>query len=71
MATNLALDETLLMTAVALSGLKTKRETVNAALSEYIQRHRIPEILELFGTVDIDPSYDYKQLRQRNDETTC
>lgn len=58
----------LLATAFALSGLSTKRETVDAALSEFIQRRRAPELIELFGTADYDPSYDYKQLRQRNGE---
>jgi len=30
---------------------RTKRETVNAALEEYIQRHQQQEILTLFGKV--------------------
>jgi len=64
MAIDLALDETLLATAFALSGFGTKEETVDAALSEFIQRRRAPELIELFDTVDYDPSYDYKQLRQ-------
>jgi len=68
MAIDLAFDETLLATAFALSGLRTEQETVDAALCEFIQRRRAPEVIELFGTVDYDPSYDYKQLRQRNAE---
>jgi len=70
MATDLVLNETLLATACALSGFGTKEETVDAALSEFIQRRQAPEIIELFGTVDYDPTYDYKQLRQHNAEAS-
>ena len=65
MATNLALDEDLLSTALAVGGLKTKRETVNLALSEFIQRRRAKEVTDLFGSIDVDPGYDYKKHRDR------
>jgi len=68
MATNLALDDSLLTAAFSLFGLKTKRDTVNAALAEYVGKRRAPEIIALFGTVDYDPSYDYKTLRTRDDD---
>jgi len=68
MATNLALDNALLAQAFSLSGLKTKRETVNAALAEYVAKRRASEIVDLFGTVDYDPAYDYKALRNRSDD---
>jgi Arc/MetJ family transcription regulator len=64
MATNLALDEDLLDEALAVGGHKTKRETVNEALTEYIQRRKQAQILELFGTIDFDPEYDYKKQRR-------
>ncbi len=44
---------------------KTKRETVNAALGEYIAHRKQLEIVSLFGTLDYDPRYDYKRERQR------
>ena len=65
MATNLAIDETLLEEAKRISGRRTKRETVNEALAEYIQRRRQQEILELFGTSDFHPDYDPKAQRRR------
>ena len=65
MATNLAIDETLLEEAKRISGRRTKRETVNEALAEYIQRRRQQEILELFGTIDFHPDYDPKAQRRR------
>jgi Arc/MetJ family transcription regulator len=40
MPTNLALDEKLLKSAMKLSDFKTKRETVNLALKEFIERRR-------------------------------
>jgi Arc/MetJ family transcription regulator len=65
MATNLAIDPDLLEKALEVSGLKTKRETVNLALQEFINRHKQLEILDLFGKMDPDPNYDYKKGRTR------
>jgi Arc/MetJ family transcription regulator len=65
MATNLAIDQELLREAVAVSGLRTKKDTVNLALKEFINRRRQMEILNLFGKMDPDPDYDYKKGRYR------
>ena len=65
MATNLLIDSELLETALKVGGLKTKKETVNQALREYVQRRRMIEILSLFGTIEYDDDYDYKEMRQR------
>jgi len=65
MATNLAIDEELLSLALKAGGYKTKKETVNTALKEFVQRRRQGEIAELFGTIDYDSAYDYKKLRTR------
>lgn len=65
MATNLDIDPQLLKEAQRVGGHRTKKATVNEALEEYIQRHRQQEILKLFGTVDYDPAYDYKEQRRR------
>lgn len=65
MATNLSIDEALLSEALKVGGRRTKRETVNEALKEYIQRRRRRRILDLFGTIDYDPTYDYKQARRK------
>jgi Arc/MetJ family transcription regulator len=64
MATNLNIDQGLLEEAQRVSGMKTKRETVNAALAEYIQRRKQLQILEVFGQIDFDPDYDYKASRR-------
>ena len=65
MATNLAIDDRLLNEAVRVGGHRTKKATVTQALEEYVQRRKQAQILELFGKVDFDPKYDYKQQRRR------
>jgi len=63
MATNLAIDQKLLIEAQKISGRKTKKETVNEALREYIQRRKQTEIIQLFGQIAYDKDYNYKALR--------
>ncbi|HEV8132980.1 MAG TPA: type II toxin-antitoxin system VapB family antitoxin [Acidobacteriota bacterium] len=65
MPTNLAIDDKLLEQAKNVGGYKTKRETVNEALREFIQRRQRVELAKLFGKVDYDPRYDYKKERRR------
>lgn len=65
MPTNLAIDDTLLKSAQEIGGLKTKKETVNLALKEFIQRREQEKIINLFGTIDYDKEYDYKKFRNR------
>ena len=64
MATNLALDPELLENALSIGGFKSKKETVNQALKEFIQRRRQKEIVALFGQMPADTDYDYKQDRK-------
>jgi len=64
MPTNLAIDEQLLEDALRIGGKPTKRETVNEALREYIQRRKRFRALEAFGTITMDPAYDYKKMRR-------
>lgn len=64
MATNLAIDDDLLKQALTVGGYKTKRETVNEALREFIQRRERRELSKLFGKVEYDSSYDYKRERR-------
>lgn len=65
MATNLAIDEGLIEAARKVGKHRTKKEAVTAALDEYIRRRKQLGILELFGTVDYDPTYDYKAERRK------
>ena len=66
MATNLTIDTQLLDDALKIGGLKSKKDTVNLALEEFIKKRKQTEIISLFGTVEYDDDYDYKKTRQRN-----
>lgn len=63
MPTNLSLDDNLIIEAQKISGLPTKKETVNTALREFILHHRQEEIIEIFGSVEYEKEYDYKKMR--------
>jgi hypothetical protein len=65
MATNLALDPDLLDRAFAISGERTKKAAVTLALQEFIARREQRRVVELFGTLDWDPEFDYKAERSR------
>jgi Arc/MetJ family transcription regulator len=64
MPTNLAIDDRLLEEAQKIGRHRTKRETVTAALEEYIERRKQQEILSLFGKIDYQGDYDYKRERK-------
>ena len=63
MATNLELNKKLLAKAMKLGGMRTKKEAVNEALAEYVQRREQLKITELFGKVEFDEAFDYKAQR--------
>jgi hypothetical protein len=65
MATNLSLDPELLELAFKVSGEKTKRAAVTRALEEFIARRQQRKLLELFGSLEWDPEFDYKSERGR------
>jgi Arc/MetJ family transcription regulator len=65
MATNLQIDPELLEQALRVSGEKTKKAAVTRALREFIARRKQRDILDLFGSLDWDPEYDYKKARSR------
>jgi len=65
MPTNLAIDDRLIAEAQRLGRHRTKKETVNAALDEYVKRRKQQRIQPLFGTIDYDETYDYKRERRK------
>jgi Arc/MetJ family transcription regulator len=66
MATNLQIDDSLLQEAVEIGGFPSKKAAVNEILRDFVQRKKQLGILELFGTIDFDPDYDYKEERRRD-----
>ena len=65
MATNLAISPDLLERALELSGKRTKTAAVTLALQEFIARREQRSLLELFDTLEWDPTFDYKAERSR------
>lgn len=65
MATNLQIDDRLIVRATKLGGHRTKRSAVTQALTEYIQHLEQQKITALFGKVEYREGYDYKQQRAR------
>lgn len=58
MRTTLVIDENLLNEAKTLSHAKTKRETIEKALREYVRRKKAKKLLNLEGKVELSFSLD-------------
>ena len=65
MPTNLDLDDKLVEEAKRLGKHRSKRAAVNEALAEYVASRKRRRIIDLFGTLEWDPKYDYKAERRR------
>ena len=64
--TKLSIDPRLIDQAFKASGERTKKAAVTKALQEFIARRRQKRLLDLFGKLEWDPSYDYKAERSRD-----
>ncbi len=64
MTMDLSVDNNLLSLALRVGGFKNKKETINAALKEFVEKHKQFEIIELFGQLPCDDDYDYKEGRK-------
>jgi len=69
MRTNIVLDDELLAKAAEIAGTKTKKSTVEFALKELIRRKAMRDLLEMRGTIDIDPE-DVRPGWERSRRTT-
>ena len=65
MATNLAIRPELLERALELSGKRTKTAAVTLALQEFVARREQRRLLDLFDSLDWDPTFDCKAERSR------
>jgi hypothetical protein len=65
MPTNLQIDDRMLEKAQRIGGFRTKKETVNNALAEFVRRREQKSIVGLFGTVDFAPDFNHKLLRAK------
>ncbi len=64
MASNLDIDMALLEEALRVGEEKSKKDTVNRALREFIDLRRQKEIIASFGSIVYEPGYEYKKLRR-------
>ncbi len=64
MRTNIVIDDNLMEQAMRLSGLSTKKEVVERALLEFVQRRSRKDLSELQGKILFDGEYDYKAKRE-------
>jgi Arc/MetJ family transcription regulator len=62
--TNLAIDDRLLNEALAVGGMRTKKDTVSTALQEFIERRQQKEILRAMGTISFRKGWDHKKGRR-------
>lgn len=65
MHTNIDINDEILREALELGNARTKKAVVNEALAEYVRKRKQQRLIDLFGTVDYDPGYDYKAERRR------
>jgi Arc/MetJ family transcription regulator len=64
MPTNLAIDDNLIEQALIIGHHRTKKAVVTEALIEYIQRRKQVEIIDLFGKIEYESDYKYKEQRK-------
>jgi len=64
MPTNLAIDDNLIEQALIIGHHCTKKAVVTEALNEYIQRRKQVEIIDLFGKIEYESDYKYKEQRK-------
>lgn len=63
MPTSLTINPELLQEAIDLETNTPIEILVEMALRAYIDQYKRLKVLELFGTIDYDENYDYKEQR--------
>jgi len=59
------LDDNLIIEAQKIGHHRTKKEAVTIALKDYIAHKKQMRILDLFGHIDFDEDYNYKNARKK------
>ena len=65
MPTNLAIDDQLLDKALKIGDFRTKKDTVNEALREFIQKREQRKVVEFFGVAEYYEDYHPKKYRRK------
>jgi Arc/MetJ family transcription regulator len=63
MRTNVVIDDELMSRAMEISKIKTKKEIVNTAIAEFVERRAYRDLSELRGQIKFAEGYDYKAAR--------
>jgi Arc/MetJ family transcription regulator len=64
MRTNIVIDDVLMRRAMELSGINSKKEIVNTAITEFVERHARRDLSELRGQIKFAEGYDHKAARE-------
>lgn len=64
--TTLTIDDALLEEVIQVGEFSSEREAVNTVLSEWLQKYRAKQLIKMFGTIEYDDNYSYKNERQRD-----
>jgi len=64
MRTNIVIDDDMMIKALEVSGLKTKREVVELAILEFVERRTRKDLMELRGKIRFSDDYDYLTMRE-------
>lgn len=64
MRTNIVIDDALMQRALEASGYKTKKEVVEKALMEFVDRRTRKDLRDLRGKIQFADDYDYKAMRE-------
>jgi Arc/MetJ family transcription regulator len=65
--TTMAIEDRLIEEAKLLSGAKTKKETVEIALDEFVRRRKAKKLLDLEGKVELAWTLDEFLKQRRKD----
>ena len=64
MRTNIVIKDVLLKRAFSFAPVKTKKDLVELALSEFVENHARKNLQDLQGRIRFREGYDYKALRR-------
>ncbi len=64
MRTNIVLNDELVEQALALTGVRTKKDVIDLALKELVRSRQRKDLTDLAGRVRFRAGFDHKALRE-------
>jgi Arc/MetJ family transcription regulator len=64
MRTNIVLDDELIKEALAVTGVRTKKEVVHLALEELVRSRKKKNLADLSGRIQFRDGFDHKAMRK-------